>query len=131
MSEARPDCRFCLANQLLTDKPILETEHFYMLGSIDPLLPVAGMIIPKRHSDDPFGFFEEEWADFGKALAAARAHFADRRPDGYTLGWNVGAVAAQHVFHAHLHIIPRFKGEPNEGIGIRRVLPTPARGTGN
>lgn len=125
MSETRLGCRFCLENQLLIDTPILETEHFYMLGSIDPMLPVAGMLIPKRHSDDPFGLSEIEWADFGNALAAAKAHFADRKPDGYTLGWNVGAAAAQHVFHTHLHIIPRFKGEPNEGIGIRRVFRTP------
>lgn len=127
MTGAQPGCRFCLGNQLLVDTPILETEHFYMLGSIDPLLPVAGMVIPKRHSDDPFGFSDSEWADFGTALVAAKAHFAHRKPDGYTLGWNVGAVAAQHVFHAHLHIIPRFKGEPNEGIGIRRVLRAPER----
>lgn len=125
MSETNLGCRFCLENQLLIDTPILETEHFYMLGSIDPMLPVASMLIPKRHSDDPFGLSEIEWADFGNALAAAKAHFADRKPDGYTLGWNVGAVAAQHVFHTHLHIIPRFKGEPNEGIGIRRVFRTP------
>lgn len=126
MMDVEPGCRFCLANALLVDTPILDTEHFYMLGSIDPMVPVAGMLIPKRHSDDPFGLSPVEWADFGNALAAAKAHFAARKPDGFTLGWNVGAVAGQHVFHAHLHVIPRFRGEPNEGVGIRRVLRTPS-----
>jgi len=120
------DCRFCLENQLLVDAPILETEHFYMLGSIDPMVPIAGIVIPKRHSDDPFGLTAVEWADFGNALAAAKEHFSPHKPDGFTLGWNVGAVASQHVFHSHLHIIPRFRGEPNEGVGIRRVMRTPA-----
>lgn len=119
-----PNCRFCLENNLLVDKPVLETQHFYMLGSIDPMVPVAGMIIPKKHSTDPFGLTATEWADFGNALAAARETFADRKPDGFTLGWNVGAVAGQHVFHTHLHIIPRFKGGPNEGAGVRRVMKT-------
>ena len=125
---AAPGCRFCLGNRLLVDTPILQTEHFFMLGSIDPMVPIAGMIIPKRHSETPFELKAQEWADFGNALTAARAHFADRKPDGYTLGWNVGAVGGQHVFHAHLHIIPRFAGEPNEGVGLRRVLRTPTWG---
>jgi histidine triad (HIT) family protein len=124
-ADIRPGCRFCLANGLLVDTPILETTHFYMLGSIDPMVPIAGMLIPRRHSETPFGFEPAEWVDFGVALAAARNHFAQRQPDGYTLGWNVGAVAGQHVFHAHLHIIPRFAGEPNEGVGLRRILRTP------
>ena len=122
---AQPHCRFCLDNALLVDAPILVTEYFYLLGSIDPMVPVAAMIIPKRHSDDPFGMTPDEWADFGNALAAAKAHFAGHHPDGFTLGWNVGATAGQHVFHTHLHIIPRFEGAPNEGAGIRRIMRTP------
>lgn len=122
MSAVKPGCRFCLANQLLVDTPILETEHFYMLGSVDPLVPVAGMVIPKKHSEDPFGLSPLEWADFGNAIAAAKAHFDAKAPDGFTMGWNVGAVGGQHVFHTHLHIIPRFKGEPNEGRGIRNAF---------
>lgn len=123
--DAKPGCRFCLDNKLLVDAPIMSNGAFYMLGSIDPMAPLAGMVIPHRHSDTPFEFTTDEWAGFGDMLTRAKAHFADRQPDGFTLGWNVGAVAAQHVFHAHLHIIPRFKGEPNEGIGIRRVMRTP------
>lgn len=125
MSEAVPDCRFCLGNNLLVDSPVLESEHFYVLGSIDPMVPVAAMIIPRRHSETPFEFTKDEWIGFGDILQQTKNHFAGRKPDGFTLGWNVGAVASQHVFHAHLHVIPRFKGEPNEGVGIRRVMRTP------
>lgn len=122
---SEPGCRFCLANNLLLDTPLIAAEKFYFLGSVDPMVPVAGMIIPRRHSETPFDFTADEWPAFGDMLTQAKAFFADRRPDGFTLGWNVGAVGGQHVFHAHLHIIPRFHGEPNEGVGIRRVLRTP------
>ena len=125
MTDTEPGCRFCRENKLLADTPLLETEHFFMLGSIDPNLPVAGMVVPKRHTANPFGLSSIEWADFGNALNAAKAHFDTLAPDGFTLGWNVGAVGGQHVFHTHLHIIPRFKGEPNEGVGVRRVMRTP------
>lgn len=116
---AEPGFRFCRANGLLSDSPILETQHFYLLASRDPALQHAAMIVPHRHSETPFEMTPEEWADFGLALEAAREHFASHRPDGFTLGWNVGAVGGQNVFHTHLHIIPRFAGEPLEGKGIR------------
>lgn len=64
----------------------------------------------------------DEWTALPDMLAQAKTFFASAAPDGYTLGWNVGAVAGQHVFHTHMHILPRFKGEPAEGAGIRRIL---------
>lgn len=117
-----PGCRFCRANGLLSDSAVLETQHFYVLSSLDPALQRAGMIVPHRHSENPFEMTPEEWADFGPALAAARDHFSSHQPDGFTLGWNVGAVGGQNVFHTHLHIIPRFAGEPLEGKGIRHAF---------
>jgi diadenosine tetraphosphate (Ap4A) HIT family hydrolase len=55
-------------------------------------------------------------------LATAKAYLAPADPDGFTVGWNVGAAGGQHVFHAHLHVIARFTGEPNAGKGIRAVI---------
>ncbi|MBU1335619.1 MAG: HIT family protein [Alphaproteobacteria bacterium] len=125
MSDAEHGCRFCLENNLLVDTPLFDNAHFYALGSIDPMVPIAGMIIPRRHSETPFEMLPEEWLAFGDILAQAKQHFAELLPDGFTLGWNVGAVAGQHVFHTHLHIIPRFKDAPNAGVGIRRIMRTP------
>ncbi|MFN2225152.1 MAG: HIT family protein, partial [Anaerolineae bacterium] len=50
---------------------------------------------------------------------------AEYAPQGYNLGWNSGAVAGQEVFHAHLHVIPRFADEPLAGRGIRYWLKQP------
>ena len=49
------------------------------------------------------------------------------RPDGYNLGLNVGPVGAQEIPHVHLHVIPRFRGEPLAGRGISSHLEQPAR----
>uniref|UniRef100_UPI0035A02FFB HIT family protein n=1 Tax=Brevibacillus daliensis TaxID=2892995 RepID=UPI0035A02FFB len=43
-------------------------------------------------------------------------------PDGYNIGWNCKAVGGQHIQHAHLHVIPRYKSEPFAGKGIRHWL---------
>lgn len=115
-------CRFCRENGLLIDAPLLETKHFYLLASRDPDLPLASMIVPHRHSESPFEMSPDEWSDFNAALAATRDHYGDQKPDGFTLGWNVGSVGGQHVFHTHLHVIPRFAGEPLDGKGIRNAF---------
>jgi diadenosine tetraphosphate (Ap4A) HIT family hydrolase len=44
------------------------------------------------------------------------------QPQGYNVGWNCGQVGGQSVFHAHLHVIPRYQDEPFAGRGIRYWL---------
>jgi histidine triad (HIT) family protein len=122
MDAVAPGCRFCLENRLLSDQPLFGNDAFYFLCSIDADVPHAGMIIPRRHSETPFELSAAEWTAFADMLQRARAYFDHLKPDGFTLGWNVGAAAGQHVFHTHLHILARFKGDPAEGAGIRRIL---------
>ncbi len=115
-------CRFCLENELLIDKPLGENRSFYMLGSVDPEMPHALMIILRRHAESPFEIHSHEWIDLAEMLTMAKAYLASSNPDGFTLGWNVGAVGGQHVFHVHLHVIARFADERNAGRGIRAVI---------
>lgn len=122
LSTAAADCRFCQGNGLLADEPLGGNRFFYMLGSIDPDMPHAVMIVLRRHVDNPFDIQPKEWAELGEMLAMAKAHLASSDPAGFTLGWNVGAAAGQHVFHVHLHVVARFAGERNVGKGIRAVI---------
>lgn len=46
-------------------------------------------------------------------------------PDGYNVGINVNEAAGQSVFHVHMHLIPRYKGDvPNPKGGVRGVIPS-------
>ncbi|PMC75294.1 HIT family protein [Brachybacterium sp. UMB0905] len=38
-------------------------------------------------------------------------------PDGYNVGFNAGEAAGQTVFHAHIHVIPRFEGDVENPVG--------------
>jgi diadenosine tetraphosphate (Ap4A) HIT family hydrolase len=43
---------------------------------------------------------------------------------GYNIGINNGASAGQTIFHVHIHLIPRFKGDmENPRGGVRGVIP--------
>jgi diadenosine tetraphosphate (Ap4A) HIT family hydrolase len=44
----------------------------------------------------------------------------EHHPDGYNVGVNCGEVAGQTIFHLHIHLIPRYKGDvENPRGGIR------------
>jgi diadenosine tetraphosphate (Ap4A) HIT family hydrolase len=49
---------------------------------------------------------------------------AERRPDGYNVGINVGEAAGQTVPHVHVHLIPRYEGDVDDPSGgVRFVIP--------
>jgi diadenosine tetraphosphate (Ap4A) HIT family hydrolase len=118
----KPGCRFCLGNGLLSDTPLYTFENFFILGSIDPDRKNQVMIVPHRHIETPFELNADEWADIGAAMDMARGHLEPSGPNGFTVGWNIGAVAGQTVFHAHMHVIARYSGEYSEGLGIHGLL---------
>ncbi len=46
-------------------------------------------------------------------------------PDGFNVGINIHADAGQTIWHSHIHIIPRYKGDvENPKGGIRGVIPS-------
>ena len=65
------------------------------------------------------------WAKDGVIPPEAMKKIDERfHPDGFNIGVNIGEAAGQSVFHCHMHIIPRFKGDvPSPKGGIRGVIP--------
>jgi diadenosine tetraphosphate (Ap4A) HIT family hydrolase len=92
------------------------------------------LIVPKRHIAD---FFEAAPAELDSlcelAFVVKEILDAGYRPDGYNIGINAGAAAGQTIFHLHMHIIPRYKGDvPDPRGGTRKIkksmVPYPAEG---
>lgn len=81
------------------------------------------LIVPKRHFADFFEATREEIKAIIELLFGVKESLQDRfNPDGYNVGVNVGAAAGQTIFHLHLHVIPRYRGDVEDPRGgIRKI----------
>src|SRR5688572_15940254 len=104
-------CPFCaplLAEQYIT----LENEHCLFLSQLptETILIGSGLIIPHQHRENVFDLTEAEWNATYSLLQQVKSLLDEQyAPDGYNVGWNCGRVGGQEVFHAHLHVIPRYE----------------------
>ncbi|WP_307068238.1 HIT family protein [Alkalibacillus filiformis] len=88
----------------------------------------AGLIVPRNHRETVFDLTREEWEATYELLHKVKEHIDQHHhPQGYNIGWNCGGVGGQHIFHAHMHILPRYENEPLSGKGIRYMF----KGDGN
>ncbi|GAM12953.1 HIT family protein [Mesobacillus selenatarsenatis] len=116
------NCPYCNVNADEEQEIVLENETCYFIQkeSEQQVLQGSGLIIPKLHKRDVFELSEQEWKDSRDLLLGAKKILDQKfAPDGYSVGWNTGRAGGQSIFHAHLHVIPRFKDEPLTGKGIR------------
>ena len=93
-------------------RPVLETEHFFAMLDISPVNTGHLLLIPKRHVPDFWGLNTGEWEDL-PVITRRSKNYLDEvyHPDGCNIGINCGEAAGQTVFHCHIPLIPRFKGE--------------------
>lgn len=115
-------CPFCPPQ--VEDQPVpFENESSLFIDLKHPVLQGSGVIVPRAHRPSFFDLTPEEITSAFSLLAEVKALLdAEHEPQGYNVGWNCGAVAGQTVFHAHLHVIPRYATEPHAGKGIRYWL---------
>ena len=90
-----------------------------------PVSPGHLLVIPYRHVADYFELSEEEKQAIWELIDQARDLLRhERSPDGFNVGFNAGAAAGQTVFHAHVHVIPRYAGDIEDPRGgVRGVIP--------
>jgi diadenosine tetraphosphate (Ap4A) HIT family hydrolase len=118
----RADCPFC---QPAPERVVAETSLTITLRDGFPVSPGHTLVVPKRHFPDLFEADPEEVAQIWQALRqAAQELIAERKPDGFNVGVNVGRAAGQTVMHLHVHLIPRYTGDQTDPRGgVRRIFP--------
>ena len=102
------DCIFC------KNLPkVLENELAYALNDIKPITKGHMLVIPKRHHTTIFESTPEEIIAVFELIQRAKGLLIkEHKPDGFNIVANCGPAAGQIVMHAHLHLLPRYKGQP-------------------
>lgn len=119
-------CPFCVRE---ADRVLAEDDLTVVYKDGFPISPGHTLIVPKRHVATLFEVTGAEQQALLKALHRAKAILDEtHHPDGYNIGINHGQAGGQTVFHLHIHLIPRFKGDREDPRGgVRWVLPEMAR----
>jgi histidine triad (HIT) family protein len=109
-----PDCIFCkIVAGELPATIVDEDERTVAFMDINPATRGHALVVPRRHAQDLLSIDPE---DLG-ATAVGAQRLAGRMSERLgAAGVNVlnscGAAAWQTVFHFHLHVIPRYAGDP-------------------
>ncbi len=114
-------CPFCEIKEVL-----VSNNYCFAIYDKFPVNPGHILIIPKRHVADFFSTTNEERQAFNELIEQCKELLDEIfSPDGYNIGINCGESAGQTVFHVHIHLIPRFKGDiDNPRGGVRGVIPS-------
>lgn len=121
-TEARP-CRFCSVGPALW---IASNALAFALRDVFPVTPLHTLILPRRHVADYFGLTAGEREACAELIHQLRAAILTEDPavEGFNIGMNVGEVAGQTLFHSHIHLIPRRRGDVEDPRGgVRMVIP--------
>jgi diadenosine tetraphosphate (Ap4A) HIT family hydrolase len=119
-------CLFCQFAEDKHQRPAIKKfKHCYAMNDGFPVSPGHTLIIPYIHVEDWFSASSEVRTDIMQALDSMKSELDQRfAPDGYNIGMNCGHAAGQTIFHLHVHLIPRYKGDlADPKGGVRCVIP--------
>ncbi len=109
----KDDCIFCrLANGDIPVDAIYEDDLVKVIFDAGPASEGHVLIIPKSHADGIYDLTNEQAERiFAVAVKVSNALKKAFEPDGLNVVQNNGEIAGQTVFHFHMHLIPRYKGD--------------------
>ena len=107
------NCIFCkiLAGEI-PSTAVYEDDDFKAILDVNPAARGHVIILPKNHAANIYELPDEDASKImivAKKIATAieKAYHCD----GVNILQNNGEAAGQTVFHPHVHVIPRFKGD--------------------
>lgn len=91
---------------------VFESEEVTVLLNPFPLTDGHALVIPRQHVRNLYELPDPVAGPIlSTAARVARAAKKAFSADGITLRQNNDAASDQHLFHFHLHVIPRFDGD--------------------
>ena len=109
-----------------SSRKIDEDDWFYVIRDGFPVTSLHTLIIPNRHVETYFELTEHEVLALNSMINKHKQLIEEEDPtvSGFNIGMNCGEDAGQTVFHCHIHLIPRRKGDVDEPRGgVRHLIP--------
>jgi histidine triad (HIT) family protein len=108
------DCIFCkiVAGEIPSEK-IFEDDDTYAFMDINPWTRGHALVVPKRHSRNLYEVDDADLAATARSAKRLAQRMRDKlRCDGINLLNSCEPAAWQTVLHFHVHVIPRYEGDP-------------------
>jgi len=114
-------CVFCTPDRLL----LAENSRACAFYDINPVSKGHALIVPKQHVRTIFDADPENYAACFELIRTVRDILhREHAPDGFNIGVNCDVAGGQSVWHAHVHLIPRYTGDVADPLGgVRNVIP--------
>jgi histidine triad (HIT) family protein len=111
---ADPDCIFCkIAAGEIPATRVHEDERTIAFMDINPGTRGHLLVIPREHATDILEIADEDLAACARTAKLMATRVKERlHADGVNLLNSCGQAAWQTVFHFHIHVIPRYAGDP-------------------
>jgi histidine triad (HIT) family protein len=108
------DCIFCgIVAGRIPARIVAEDERTVTFLDIHPATRGHCLVIPRAHADDLLSIRPEELVACSRAAQRiARRVIDELGADGVNLLNSSRPAAWQTVFHFHVHVIPRYAGDP-------------------
>jgi histidine triad (HIT) family protein len=106
-----PECIFCQIIAGIRPAEIV-FESPTTVAFLDRFPAARGhtLVVPRRHAPTLLDLDEGGvGALFGSVVEVVERLSGALHPAGFNVGWNHGEAAGQHVFHLHVHVLPRFR----------------------
>ncbi len=76
------------------------------------------LVVPRAHAATLLELDDDAAAALFRTVKHVQRRIADVfHPLGFNVGWNHGPAAGQHVFHLHVHLLPRY-ADGGRGIQV-------------
>jgi histidine triad (HIT) family protein len=108
------ECIFCkIVAGELPARIVDEDDRTIAFMDIAPATRGHVLVVPRAHAPDLLSVSSEDLNAVSVASQRLARRMKERlRADGVNLVNSCGAAAWQTVFHFHMHVIPRYEGDP-------------------
>jgi histidine triad (HIT) family protein len=114
LAVSEPTCIFCkIVSGEVPSQIVAEDERTVSFMDVNPATRGHTLVIPRRHARDLLEINDDDLAAVALAAKQLAQRVHDRLgADGVNLLNSRGSAAWQTVFHFHVHVIPRYAGDP-------------------